>query len=363
MEAHETLGNESSPVVGFSMSSQSKKAITLYKQGKYKKAHAVYTEMLQHAKPQDRAAIWTNLGLCSSYFDVTRAEKEYKNAMQLGCPNAAWNYCILLLNERRASEAWNYWDARFFNDYATRTGFTKLPIQFYGTNEISTGLDQLLVLQEQGIGDEFLFLGSLLQTCRDHKRVIWQCTEPVQRLLQCVELPENLEIISGPRLSADLVYNSKGYTYAGCIFASNQKEPKPIETLQIKQGSINFTVWKEKLPPQFTAMQAFVNPLSPNASKRNLSCFESELPIVSLNHERMPYPEFVLQYDIKNFTDVVAICNLATNIVLAPSAVSQLCGLLGMKATVILPSDTHDEWRFQYPFLPSLEIRQKENNL
>ena len=127
--------------------------------GEYKKAIEIYLKILE--KNPEHKDVNSNLAL--SYFNnknYIQAEKYFlkTNKINPNDMNFKKNFAHFLLYKKDYSRAWHYWDERLNKDeyYINRNWKNKIRKFVFTGSELKKG-DKLLIIKEQGIGDEILY--------------------------------------------------------------------------------------------------------------------------------------------------------------------------------------------------------------
>ena len=127
--------------------------------GLYNKAIEYYNEALK-IDPEKPELIY-NKGLAYAYLGkYKRAEELYMKAYKV-LPNddqLKKNYAVLLLANQRFEEAWKFFDGRIgLNEFSLKNSQVNRVRKKLWNNEKINANDNLLIIKEQGIGDEILY--------------------------------------------------------------------------------------------------------------------------------------------------------------------------------------------------------------
>ena len=127
--------------------------------GEYDKAIDYYKKALKKSK--DKSDILYNIGVAYFYKkDFKVGETFYKKAYELDPNNDVLkkNYSLLLLAQQKYKEGWSFYDGRLnSNDFLFKNSTLHNVKQKLWVNQKLKNSDKILVIKEQGIGDEILF--------------------------------------------------------------------------------------------------------------------------------------------------------------------------------------------------------------
>ena len=127
--------------------------------GRYEDAIKYYLRALE--KSNDKSNILYNIGVAYFYkkeFDI--GEKYYKKAFAMDPNNDVLrkNYGLLLLAKQKYAEGWPLYDGRLnLNDFLFENSTLKNVKNKLWSDEKLTNKNKILIIKEQGIGDEILF--------------------------------------------------------------------------------------------------------------------------------------------------------------------------------------------------------------
>jgi tetratricopeptide (TPR) repeat protein len=132
-----------------------KKGLEEYSKNKFDEALKLFKKALPKAtNNKDKAIILRNIGLCHySVNNYKASEINFKNAVELGYQYAEWELCLAQLQSGNI-EGMTLYSSRYYSD---RNTFPNLPIKKINTVEQIRLAKKILVLNEQGFGDEILF--------------------------------------------------------------------------------------------------------------------------------------------------------------------------------------------------------------
>lgn len=126
-----------------------------YHKDKFDAALKLFKKALPKAtNNRDKGIIYRNIGLCHySQNNWTAAQLNFKKSVELGHQIAQWELCLSLL-QSGDPDGMKLYSSRYIGDKNT---FPDLPIKKITTLEDIQKANKILVLNEQGFGDEILF--------------------------------------------------------------------------------------------------------------------------------------------------------------------------------------------------------------
>ena len=127
--------------------------------GKYDEAISYYLRALE--KTNHKSDILYNIGVAYFYKkEFQTGEKYYEQAFALDPKNDVLkkNYSLLLLAQQKYQEGWSLYDGRLnLNEFLFKNSTLNNVKQKLWTNQKINSKNKILVIKEQGIGDEILF--------------------------------------------------------------------------------------------------------------------------------------------------------------------------------------------------------------
>lgn len=127
--------------------------------GKYDEAISYYLKALE--KTNHKSDILYNIGVAYFYKkEFQTGEKYYEQAFALDPKNDVLkkNYSLLLLAQQKYQEGWSLYDGRLnLNEFLFKNSTLNNVKQKLWTNQKINSKNKILVIKEQGIGDEILF--------------------------------------------------------------------------------------------------------------------------------------------------------------------------------------------------------------
>tara|TARA_Y100001970_G_scaffold293873_1_gene444129 strand:+ start:2992 stop:4803 length:1812 start_codon:yes stop_codon:yes gene_type:complete len=151
--------------------------------GKYDEAIKFYLKVLN--KTEHESDILYNIGVAYYYKkEFEKGEEYYKKAFILDPNNDVLkkNYSLLLLAQQKFKEGWSIYDGRLnLNDFLFKNSTLDNVKRKLWNNQKINKTDKILVVKEQGIGDEILFSSMYPDLLRKYPNCI---IETEKRLLQ-----------------------------------------------------------------------------------------------------------------------------------------------------------------------------------
>ena len=132
-----------------------KLALQEYHSDKFQEALKLFKKALTKTNNKvDKATLYRNIGLCHySMLNFAASEISFKKAVELAYHYANWELCLSQLQMGK-KEGVDLYSFRYFGD---RNTFPNLPIKKINTIEDIQLANKILVLNEQGFGDEIFF--------------------------------------------------------------------------------------------------------------------------------------------------------------------------------------------------------------
>lgn len=310
-----------------------KKGISFYKKNQYRTALKWYEKCL----PDCDNRIYYNIGLCyHSLGEYDKAMEFYKKYEKLSGIENIYEKCLVYLLKGDYKKG--------LEIYQTRNGnFPNLPLKWI--EKIDDLKDtNLLVLNEQGFGDEFLFSKSfsdLSKLCKSCKVQVYPETIDLFK-----ELYPNIDFFTDRSFSIKFVSQFDSYTSTGDLFSLYNRD-------SIKKYKYRETDMDSGRVGIFYA----ANPKSKNSKKRSINpnLFKPLLKNYKLvNLQKGHHLKFCENPILNNFLDTKKVIENLDFVVTIDSSVANLCGILG-KECYLVKKDYLD-WRYVNNFYKSIEV-------
>jgi len=320
--------------------------------GDFEKAQEGYKKALQ-LDPQ-YAEAYRNLGMMyKEAHCYEEAEASYKEALKIipDCAQTQANLGYLLLELGRYREGWPLYETRY--DPRVNPTFARYEFSFPRWRGESLEGKTILIVPEQGFGDEIQFVRFVTLLKERGARVTLMCKQPLQRLFSTLqdvesvipetETPQKHDFWSF-LLTVPLYFGTILETIPGRLPYLNTRHEWITEKLLLPKGSfIVGLVWK--------GSSEHGNDI--HRSLREFSVLEPlwsvpEVTFVSLqkgppitNQTKQP----IIEREIDDFADTAVLISQLDLVICVDTSVAHLCGALGKKCWVLLPFIGCD-WRW-----------------
>jgi len=336
--------------------------------GDYKKSELLYNKLLKNDPHKNiKANIYYNLGLLMmnmgnykkavSYFDDSNRLIQNKQN--------DWNKSLSLLNLGKWYEGMSLYNNRYANDNSvniTSVRFPKLPIEFI--EDANKALDKnLLVLNEQGFGDQLLFSIVLEKLSKIVKSATIQVSEDTFDLFSNIYNFDNIKFVIFESISLEDVNKHDMYIGLGTVFSS---------LYELNTSSFNENFYKTPNSKKIGVCWA-ANKKSPSASKRSIDpkiLKQIDYELVSLQYgcgEEIG----VENYTPKNLYESWKRMDGLDAVITVDSVMAHISGLKGIPTLLVINNNFMD-WRWKYRdvnetnysmFYPMVEIVDSKENL
>ena len=307
------------------------------------KAEKLYQKLLKldpelHAK----ATIFYNLGLVKMSLNKYKEAAtlfERSNLIKYNDENT-WCKCLCLLNLKQWEEGIKLFPARYGETRHSNTAvrFPNLPIpQITDANEAKG--KKIIVFNEQGLGDEFLFTTQLnkLDEIVDHA-LVQVSAETIDQLNEMYKF-KNIELADFNKLTPDFVGDFDQYIGLADVFVSLYEYNTPV--VNNRFDPIN----ERKVGVCWTT-----NLKSPNTEKRSIDpniLKNLDFDLVSLQYGEGYGEQLGLEdYLPKNTLETWNLLDKLDVVVTVDTLVAHLAGLKGIPTLLVI--NKHLDWRWKY---------------
>lgn len=314
------------------------KAISFYNKKEYSKSLNIYFTILKNNPDKKlRSIICYNMGLCFfAKYLYKESQKYFNEAFNLGY-NSGYELCMSYLFNHNYQEGYKYYKYR-------PVYFLELPIKrIFNFDDIK---GNLLVLNEQGFGDEILFSRIIK---RIEKECHYQVYQENYNLFNDIFKYDNIKFFSDRTLSIDFINQFDCYCYSGDLFSNmiiNEGIiPYDINLNNTKELTGNIgVVWK-------------TNRKSKNTEERSINISNIE-PLfynkIVHNLQKDIIDERMINYDFKDFLDTKKVIDNLDFVYTVDTAIAHLSSLLGKKTYILY--DKYLDWRWRSPYYNSFEL-------
>lgn len=316
------------------------RAITFYNKGDFKTALKWYKKCLPDCDKQ----ILFNIGLCyHSLRDFENAIKYYElYEKEIGVDNI-YEKSLVYLHKGDYKKGLEIYHTRIGRNSKDGVNFPNLPIPWI--NDLNNLKDKnILVLNEQGFGDEFLFSKSFIEATKVCKSVKIQVYPETLNLFK--SLYPNIDFFTDRTLSIEFVNSFDGYTSTGELFAQYNKSG-------IKRYEYNETESDNGKVGIFFA----ANPESKNAKERSIDpkLFKKLTNRYKLvNLQKGHVLDFCENPTLNDFLDTKNVIDTLDFVITIDSSVANLCGILGKECYLV--NKKYLDWRYINKFYDSIDI-------
>lgn len=345
----------------------------LFRLGRSEEAQAVFEEVLRLEPGFQKALV--NLGLVRAALeDIDGARVLLTRAMTQEGPRthdaalAQKNLGVLALGAFDFADGWANYEARFEADGMRHR---------YGAEQEWDGTPQphgcLLVVAEQGLGDEILYASMLKDVCRAYKgRVIWEADSRLHALLPnnipnlTLETRQLVDPGTHPTATHRIDAGSLGKYMRASIadFPAAPHLRRPADQ-RVCRRRIGIS-WRS-ITPQHGAGKTV--PLAEWADALSVMC-DAGCDIVSLQYGDTPElaaapdsirrPGFDARYDIVALAGEIASC---AHVVTVSNTTAHLAGALGVPATILVPDGMARYWYWGFgettPWYASAQLARR----
>lgn len=311
-----------------------KNGLEEYHKDKFDQALILFKKALQKTtNNREKGIIYRNIGLCHySLKNWSASEISFRKSVELGHELAQWELCLSLLQNGNI-DGMQLYSSRYFGEKNT---FPDLPIKKITTLEQIQKADKILVLNEQGFGDEILFSRGLKLLA--NKQFSWQV---YPEMLELFNNSFSGNFFSERTLTKKFVFEHDYWIPNGDLFKiltlSGDYNHIPIET---KKGN------KNRVGICFSS-----NPKSTIAQKKSVDY--NQLKKILLNFDHLNWVslqfgfdiEFAENFDIVNFWNTKEIIDQLDLVITVDTAVANLAAAMNKK--IILLINDYIDWRWK----------------
>ena len=254
--------------------------------------------------------------------------------------------CIKLLESGNWKKGMKLYHARYANDRisTTKVSFPDLPIPFIQQGNINAFKGKsVLVINEQGFGDEFMFFRGIHYLMEVAKSIAYMAYPETIELLK-KNAPEQIQFFTQRSFDEDYLSQFDCWTTSGTLFnILSKNEPIPMkyflsssDSQIIEKGSIGLCCFANSKSP--TGNDRSVDP---ELLKEMLDGDIRSLDVgIDVPEWIVPCPEF------KDFHDTCKYIESLCNVITVDTSIAHLAGSMG-KNTILIIKD-HFDWRWKY---------------
>lgn len=281
--------------------------------------------------------IYYNMGLCNySLNNYEAAEKNYKKSIDFG-NDCEYELFLSLMQLKKIEDAKNYWK---FRCEGKRKSYPDLPIKRLKFREDSKNI---LILNEQGLGDEILFSRQIKFLSEKYEIVNYQVYVESIDLFKKYYNFENVNFFTERELKYDFVMEHDHFALSGDFFFNFiNSDYKFVDSGEIKYD-IGFC-WH-------------ANSKSPNTKLRSIDPIKAKeifgnKKILSLQYgESLDFTEYLEMNSLLDTANHILKCN---EIFTIDTVVAHLSLMLGKKVTILYKD--YLDWRWKNDIYENVEF-------
>lgn len=318
------------------------KGIVFYNKGDFQSALKWYKKCLP--LPNCDKQIYFNIGLCyHSIRDFDNAIKYYEDYEEKSGIDNIYEKSLIYLLSGDHKRGFSIYNKRYGRNSKDGVHFPNLPIPWI--DNIKDLKDKnVLILNEQGFGDEFLFsksVADLYNLCTSAKVQVYPETFNLMK-----DTYPSIDFFTDRTLSYEFVMGFDGYTSSGELFALYNIDS--IKKYEYKESKID----TGRVGIFFAA-----NPNSKNAKKRSINpnVFRKLSNRYSLvNLQKGHKLDFAENPELNDFLDTKKVIDGLDFVISIDSSIANLCGMIGKECCLV--NKDYLDWRYINEFYESIHI-------
>lgn len=318
------------------------RGIDFYNKGDFKTALRWYKKCLP--LPNCDKQIYFNIGLCyHSIRDFDNAIKYYEKFEEKAGVDNIYEKSLVYLLMGDHKRGFDIYHKRYGRKSKDGVSFPNLPIPWI--DNIDDLKDKnILVLNEQGFGDEFLFSKSVVDLSKSCKSCKVQVYPETFNLMKNVY--PGVDFFTDRQLSYEFVMQFDGYTSSGQLFAlSNKDSIKKYEYKETKSDTGRVGIFFAANPESKNAKQRSIDP---NMFKK----LSNRYKLVNL--QKGHRLDFCENPELNDFLDTKNVIDGLDFVISIDSSVANLCGMIGKECYLV--NKNYLDWRYINEFYESIDI-------
>ena len=320
----------------------------------HEKGLEFYKEALKYSKdPYTKATLNYNLGcIYNDMSDYKNAIKHYDVSIKLGrVDEVKWNKCLALLNDGDWVDGMHYYHMRHRSERSDPTAvrFPELPIQYVNRlNELKG--KRVLVLNEQGFGDEIMFSRAFPLAKEVSKKILIQCYPELHKLFQTSM--SKIQFFVERSFGMEFVQQFDCWTSTGDLFAMMVSEEKPFPDVHPLRSSVSQYALDDN---KKIGLCWSSNPRSRIAQNKSLKpedmFFFKEIEdakIYAFQTNGVPVPPWMIDLSdkLKTFDDTANFIKHMDIMISIDTAVAHLAGAIEKPTFLVI--NEYLDWRWKY---------------
>ena len=329
------------------------KAIDLYSVDKFTEALSIYKKTLKYDMDiKSKGILYYNIGLCHmSLYNYKAAIVSFKKAFfDFNNKNCGYELCMSYLHE---SDIQNGMDLYNYRYYGERNMFPNLPIKrSFKLEELKD--KKVLVLNEQGYGDEILFSRVIEPLSKICNSSTYQVYDVMIELFESIYKYDNINFFTDRQLSLEFVNSFDTWISVGDLFSSYILS---LNSDLLLESNNNFldemdsfnkigVCWKANSESKSSKLRSIdINSIKDSFLFRDKDVYSLQFNECEFWMKSVDISGFKNTYDVINNLDLVVTVDTVT---------AHLSLLMGKKT--ILLYDKYIDWRWNFKFYDNLQI-------
>ena len=310
-----------------------------YNDGDYKGSISLYKKTLKLTTDSELLSkIHYNMGLSYySLIDYKLSKNHFLKSLDYG-NHCQWELCLVNFHLKDKDEALKYWPWRSIIDKK----YPDIPLpKYYNLDDVKD--KRILVLNEQGFGDEFLFSKIIPQLSKNCEYVKYQVYDETCDVLKELYKYDNVDFFTDRNFDLDFIKHFHGFILSGDLLKN------------IFDDVLDFNISDDIEHEYDYGLCWGSNMESKNHNDRKIDpyLFENmDLKGVSLQYDDVV--DFLDEIDIDDFMDTFNIIKKCKVVITVDTSVLHLASLMGKKTYLLY--DKYLDWRWNYKFYKDVEI-------
>lgn len=316
------------------------KAIELYHQDRFLESMSILKKQLSSSYNLEAlSTIYYNIGLCNySLSKFEASEKNFIKSIESG-GTCQWELFLSLAQSKRIEESKKYWK---FRCEGKRKSYPDLPIK--RLKKLEKG-GKLLVLNEQGFGDEIMFARQIKKLSENFEEVYYQVYEETLPFFIFYHRYENVYFFTERVLESDFVISKDFFCLSGDLFLDLMEEDYLLNKYEDVEEEFDIGFCWE------------ANSKSPNTKSRSVvgEKFEnifSGKKVLSLQYgKKLEFTDYIESDNFLELSNKILKCK---EIWTVDTSVAHLSLVLGKKVNLIYKD--YLDWRWKFPIYDNFTL-------
>lgn len=316
------------------------KSIDLFYQDRFVESANLLKKQLPGLRdPEALSTIYYNLGLCNySLLKYEASEKNFIKSLDFG-GTCQWELFLSLAQSKKIEESKKFWRYRC---EGKRKSYPDLPIKRLRKLEVG---GKLLVLNEQGFGDEIMFARQIKKLSQSFDEVYYQVYQETLPFFIFYHRYDNVYFFTERTLDSEFVLSKDYFCLSGDFFLDLMQEDYLLQNHQSieEEWDIGFC-WE-------------ANSKSPNTKDRsiqgnNFSDMFSGKKVLSLQWgKKLEFTDYI---ESDNFLETSLKILRCKEVWTVDTSIAHLALVLGKKVTLIYKD--YLDWRWKYPIYQNFTL-------